>query len=202
MRLFFLFPTTMVDTFTKQLPVFLITSWFSTAMAGNFSVAWRMVFLPAGLVGAAVGQVFFQRFARAWPDRREARRILFKTWMTLALPAFIPCLILVLCGPRMFAWALGEKWRAAGTIAALIAPMSFFVFLSSPTSNALLAVGGQKYSPLFGLSTLIYRPACLWAGWRLHSLNLGLLFLSLAEIVQILIYNTLVLAKTAGAQPV
>ena len=91
---------------------------------------------------------------------------------------------------------------AAGTFAAVIAPMSFFVFLSSPTSNALLAVGGQKYSPLFGLMTLIYRPACLWAGWRLHSLNIGLLLLSLAEIVQILLYNALVLAKTAGAGPI
>jgi len=195
----FLFPTTMVDTFTKQLPIFLITSWFSTEMAGNFSVAWRMVFLPAGLFGAAVSQVFFQRFARAWPDRREARRILFKTWATLALPALVPCVIVMLSGPALFAWVLGEKWRAAGVLASVIAPMTFFVFMSSPTSSALVAVGGQKYTPIFGLTTLIYRPACLWAGWHFHSLSLGLVLLTMAEVVQILAYNGLVLAKTAGA---
>ncbi len=193
----FLFPATTLDTFTKQLPVFLITSWFSTELAGNFSVAWRMVFLPVGLMGGAVGQVFFQRFAQAWPDRREARRLLFKTWRTLALAAVAPCVLMVFFAPPVFQWALGEKWRQAGTFAALIAPMTLFVFLSSPTSSALVVLGMQKYSLLFGVMTLFYRPACLWVGWHLHNLSIGLLLLSGAEIVQILIYNAVVLVKMA-----
>ncbi len=193
----YLFPTTMLDTFTKQLPVFLITAWFSTELAGSFSIAWRLLFLPVGLLGAAVGQVFYQRFSQAWPDRREARRILLKTWLLLAPLAVVPCVVFMIYGPQMFAWGLGEEWRQSGVMAAVIAPVTFFVFLSSPTSGSFIVMGLQKYSLVFGLATLVYRPACLWIGWHYHNLNLGLQIFTIAEIFQILTYNLVVLQKTS-----
>ncbi len=193
----YLFPTTMLDTFTKQLPVFLITAWFSTELAGSFSIAWRLVFIPVGLLGAAVGQVFFQRFSQAWPDRREARRLLIKTWLMLAPLGLVPCVIFVLFGPELFAWGLGEKWRQAGVMATLIAPVTFCAFVSSPTSNSFLVLGLQKYSLIFGIAVLIYRPICLWIGWHFHDLNLGLKVFTVAEVIQILIYNLVVFHKTS-----
>ena len=193
----YLFPTTMLDTFTKQLPVFLITAWFSTELAGSFSIAWRLVFIPVGLLGAAVGQVFFQRFSQAWPDRREARRILIKTWLLLAPLGLVPCLVFLLFGPELFAWGLGEKWRQAGVMAALIAPVTFCAFVSSPTSNSFLVLGLQKYSLVFGIAVMIYRPLCLWIGWHFHDLNLGLTIFTVAEVLQIIVYNLVVFFKTS-----
>ena len=197
----YLFPSALLDTFTKQMPVFLITTWFSTELAGNFSIAWRLVFLPIGLLGAAVGPVFYQRFAQVWPDRQEARRILFKTWLMLTPVAIIPCVLIMLFGPQVFTLVLGEKWHQAGNIAAVIAPMTFFVFLSSPTSSAFIVLGLQKYSLVFGLATLVYRPLCLWLGWHYHSLMVGLVLLTAAEIIQIIIYNGIVLIKTKEKEP-
>jgi len=191
----YLFPATMLDNFTKQLPVFLITSWFSSELAGSFSIAWRLLFLPVGLLGAAVGQVFYQRFSQAWPNRREARRILFKTWLLLAPLAIIPCMVFMLFSPHLFAWGLGEKWRQAGVMAAVIAPVTFFVFLSSPTSGAFIVVGLQKYSLIFGLLGLFFRPACLWLGYYYQDLNLGLKAFTLVEIVLVLAYNYMIYRK-------
>ena len=58
-------------------------------------------------------------------------------------------------------------------------------------------MGLQKYSLVFGLATLVYRPACLWIGWHYHNLNLGLQIFTAAEILQILTYNLIVFLKTS-----
>ena len=87
----YLLPTALLDVGTMQLPIVLITAWFSTEAAGQFSMAWRLLALPTTLIGSAVGQVFFQRFTQAWPDIVEARKLLFKTWIGLSLTGFYPC---------------------------------------------------------------------------------------------------------------
>ena len=185
----YLLPTSLLDVVTLHLPVFLITAWFSTDSAGQFSMAWRILGLPSALVGGAIGQVFFQKFSVLWPDAKACKKLLIKTWITLAAIGVLPMLAVVLFGERIFSFILGEEWGGAGSIARIIAPMLFFMLISSPTSGTYLVLGMQKTSLIFGIAVLIYRPLCIYFGLIYNSIVYGLIALVVVEVVQIIIYQ-------------
>lgn len=191
----YLLPTALLDVGTMQLPIVLITAWFSTEAAGQFSMAWRLLALPTTLIGSAVGQVFFQRFTQAWPDIVEARKLIFKTWIGLSLVGVLPMLVVMVYGESIFVLLFGNAWVESGTVARIIAPMLFAMLISSPTSSTYLVLGLQRYSLFFGLSVLIYRSGCLYFGIILNNLYLGLMIWVLLEIVQIILYNVIVLRR-------
>lgn len=196
----YLLPTSLLDVFTLQLPVLMISNWFSNEEAGHFSMAWKMLAIPSALIGTAVGQVFLQQFSKTWPDAHAARQLLFKTWKVLALVGLLPTVLVVLFGANLFGWVLGDAWRGAGSIAMVIAPMLYAMLISSPTSGTFLILGIQRFSLLFGISSLFYRPISIWVGFVNNSLLLGLLLFVIFEIIQISIYQFLVIRKIDGVR--
>lgn len=190
----YLWPAAMLDAITQQLPMLLAVAWFSSAEAGQFSLAWRVLAVPVLMVAGAAGTVFYERFAtQAASDRAAARRLLLATWRTLLLIGLAPTLLLLLWGEDLFAFAFGGEWRSAGALAAVLAPMLWVMLVSSPTSGALIVLGLQKWSPVFGLAMLVYRPAALWLGAQHGSLALGLALWGVCEVVTIALYNLLLL---------
>jgi O-antigen/teichoic acid export membrane protein len=142
----YLFPTSLLDIVTMHLPIFLITSWFGGALAGQFSMAWKFLGLPSALIGAAVSQVFFQRFSGLWPNAIACKKLLIQTWINLAIIGFLPMITITFFGETIFIFLLGNEWREAGLIAEIIAVMVFVMLISSPTSSNFLILGLQKYS--------------------------------------------------------
>lgn len=191
----FLLPTALLDVLTMQLPVLLITAWYSTEAAGQFSMAWRILALPMTLIGSAIGQVFFQRFSQTWPDIPAARKLLFKTWMTLGLIGLLPTILLMAFGGPIFSLVFGDVWRESGAIASVIAPMLFAILVSSPTSSTFLVLGLQKYSLIFGVSFPFYRSACIYLGVSNGKLFIGLTAWVFCELIAISIYNLIVLKR-------
>jgi O-antigen/teichoic acid export membrane protein len=184
----------MLDAVTQQLPMLLAVAWFTTAEAGPFSLVWRVLAVPVLMVAGAAGTVFYERFARlAAQDRAAARTLLLRTWRAFAFIGLPPALLLLAFGEPLFAWVFGAEWRSAGVLAAVLAPMLCAMLVSSPTSGALIVLGLQKWSPVFGLAMLAYRPLALWIGAQQGSLALGLLLWGLCEIVAIALYNRLLL---------
>jgi lipopolysaccharide exporter len=191
----FLLPTALLDVVSIQLPLFLISAWFSNEASGQFSMAWRTVALPITLIGSAIGQVFFQRFAQAWPDVVSSRRLLFSTWKTLGLLGLLPVVLLVAYGEPLFIFILGEAWGEAGVIAGVIAPMLFVMFISSTTSAAFIVLGLQKHTLIFGFMFIIYRGGCILLGATFGDLNMGLLLWVIIEIAAICMYNLILLSR-------
>lgn len=191
----YLLPAALLDVITLQLPVLLITAWFGSGAAGQFSMAWKILGIPLALIGAAVGQVFLRQFSETWPDAQASRKLLFHTWKALALIGMLPILVVVLFGEQLFGCVLGEAWRGAGAVAMVIAPMLFAMLVSSPTSGTFLVLGMQKHSLFFGIASLIYRPACIWMGFVNNDMTLGLILLTMTEITQIVLYQFLAIRK-------
>jgi O-antigen/teichoic acid export membrane protein len=187
----YLLPTALLDTITLQLPVLLITAWFSSEMAGQFSMAWKILAIPLALIGAAIGQIFLQKFSTTWPDARAAKTLLYQTWLILAAIGFIPFILVLFYGEEIFIFILGENWAEAGRMASVIAPMLYAILISSPTSGTYLVLGLQKYTLFFGVLVFIYRPICLWIGLFNNNIIFGLILLTLIEIIQLVLYQVL-----------
>ncbi len=191
----YLLPAGLLDVITLQLPIIIIAASFSNDAAGQFSMAWRVLALPMILVGSALGQVFFQHFSESWPDANASRRLLIKTWKSLALIGVAPTVILLFFGEPIFRLVLGEAWGEAGAIASIIAPMLLAILISSPTSTTFLVLGLQRYSFLFSLSFVFYRSICILLGSYYNDMRFGLLLWVIIEIFVIFLYNYIALRR-------
>jgi O-antigen/teichoic acid export membrane protein len=143
------------------------------------------------LIGAAIGQIFLQKFSTTWPDARAAKTLLYQTWLILAAIGFIPFILVLFYGEEIFIFILGENWAEAGRMASVIAPMLYAILISSPTSGTYLVLGLQKYTLFFGVLVFIYRPICLWIGLFNNNIIFGLILLTLIEIIQLVLYQVL-----------
>lgn len=191
----YLLPTALLDVITMQLPIILIGAWYGSSEAGQFSLAWRVLVLPGLLVGAAVGQVFFQRFSSTWPDSRAAWILLTDAWKVLALIGLMPMLLLVITGEELFLIVFGSDWSESGKMAALLAPMLFASLLHSPTSTTAVVLGLQRQVLIISLLVLIYRPLSLYIGWKLENIYIGLAIYCATEIIQIVFFQLMVCRK-------
>lgn len=188
-------PIALLDVFTQQLPLFVMSAWYSSATAGQFNMAWRILMLPTTLVGGAVAQVFFQRFAHAWPDAKKARLQLTRTWSWLAAVGILPMIGLIVCGEWLFIAVLGSAWGDAGRMASILAPMMFASLIHSPTSAAPVVLGIQHRVVFLSILVLIYRPLAIYLGWILDDVYLGLKLYCFFEVAQIVIFQYWVYRK-------
>jgi O-antigen/teichoic acid export membrane protein len=191
----YLFPAGLLDVLTQQLPVLLIATWFSSQLAGQFGLAWRVLLFPVSLISAAAGQVFFQRASKIWPAQDELRAFMLATWKVLAGLSIAPTFILMLFAPEIFTTVFGRQWKEAGAIAQVLAPMAFAMFVSSPTSAVVLLLGMQKTSLKFGMAFLCYRVASIYIAVAAGDLRLGLQVWVVCELVAIFMYNVLMLQR-------
>lgn len=193
----YLLPTSLLDVVSTQLPYFLITMWFSKEDTGHYRMAYSLLSMPGTLVGTAVAQVFYKRFAVVWPDRISAKRLMIKTWTVLSLLGVGPLLLMTLFGEQIFRICLGKSWGESGVLARILAPMIFSSLVLSPTSTALIVTGMERKSLLFGIATLVYRPLCLLVGARLGSLYLGLMLYVLFEISQNVLLTAIIMRRVS-----
>lgn len=191
----YLFPTALLDVVTLQMPVILIAAWYGGELAGQFGMAWRLMTLPVSFAGIAVGQVFFQRFSSIWPRAEDAKTLLLNTWKALIAIGIAPTLLIMCFGPQIFSWLLGAAWSRAGEVAAVMSPMIFCMFVSSPTSMAFVVMGLQRYSLFFGIAFMMYRTICIYIGYRQNNLILGLALWVCCELIAIFYFNKIIIDR-------
>lgn len=188
-------PTAILDVFSLQLPIVLITHFFGTTEVGHYSFAMRVLTLPLTLIGASVSQVFYQKITAVVNENGDAKGLIKKTWMNLAYIGIIPTLILLFGAPEIFSFVFGEKWLMSGKVAMIMSPMLFGMFVGSPTSSAYMVFKMQRVGLFFGIAVLMYRPIALYIGYYLNDFMIGLKILVLAEVLQIILYNYLLWRK-------
>ena len=93
---------------STHIPPLMLAALFSPAAAGLYAVSHRILAMPMGMVGQAVGDAFRAEAAEA---RREARlpSLVINIYEKLVQIAMPPALLLILAGPESFpsGWHLG-----------------------------------------------------------------------------------------------
>ncbi|MCF7807592.1 MAG: oligosaccharide flippase family protein [Candidatus Marinimicrobia bacterium] len=185
----FYWPSSLIDLAALHAPVILIGGLFSSAWVGQYSFAYRGVSVPTATFGQAISQVFFKRFTDRVNSFGKDPRTLLGTWGVLASIGLLPFTALFLWGESIVPFILGQNWAEAGRIVSIISPMALLMFISSPTSTALLTLGKQKYALIFSISQLIYKVGALYYGALIEDLYLGLIILTVCHSIQIIAYN-------------
>lgn len=132
---------------------FILSRFFGGSILGFYSRMIRIVKVPAGFIGSAVGQVFYQKAGEQWQKNQNIRSLYasqLKLMLLLGLPIFG---ILALWGSEIFGFVLTEKWAIAGEYAQILSPWLFLNFAISPFTHIPLITGKQK--TFFALSLIM-----------------------------------------------
>jgi O-antigen/teichoic acid export membrane protein len=187
----YLLPTALLDVVTLQLPVLLITAWFSSEAAGQFSMAWKILALPAALIGGAMSQVFFQKISSEIHLGIDVvRHRYIKVSKILGFVSLIPILLVSLYGAELFSFVLGKQWYESGQMAEWLIFSSMMYFVFSPTTSILLVLGKQKVLLIFSVIQLAYR---LGIALISHDVMEYIRWLVMCEFINVILFELVVI---------
>lgn len=113
---------------------FFISAFYSIGMLGQYSLMQRVLGAPSDLVGAAIGQVFFQEAAEERKNTGKAIRSFNRVFVLLSVLSMCGFGLLYMVAEPLFAFVFGEQWRVAGELAKLMIPLFIFRFIASSIS--------------------------------------------------------------------
>lgn len=193
-------PHALANTLSGNLPVFVFTSFFSTSIAGIYSLAFSIGFRPLSLIANSFLQVLSQKVIQRHNESKPVLPLVKKTLWRSFLLAILPFILLEVFAPQLFAFIFGNEWREAGNYLRILAPWLLLVFLVSPLSFLPELFFKQKKAMIIDFVYLVLRIAALSAGVLANSVWLALLLFSLSG-VGVLLFNLfwyLSLARRAG----
>ncbi|WP_118951403.1 lipopolysaccharide biosynthesis protein [Taibaiella helva] len=162
----FTLPSLLLNTASQQLPVYIFATFFSNTIVGFYAMSQRVLNAPMALVGAAIGQVYFQKAAAAKGDQQQIKQLTWALYRHLLLLGVFPIAALLFWGDKLFAWFFGSGWIVAGQYAQSLSLWFLFVFISSPLSNLFFVQGKQKQGLLLQIiifsSRALVMLLCLW----------------------------------------
>lgn len=176
-------PSTLMNTISWQLPIYLFSSAFSARVSGQYAMANKVTKMPLSILGKALGQVFLQRASQAKAEG-NLDRLTEDFTTTLVRLGFYPTLLLAITARDIFAVLFGHQWAEAGTYAQILAPWLFFWFISSPLSSIFSILERQRSELVLNTIILSTRLIALGAGaWIFHSPRIALALFALSGAV-------------------
>ncbi len=147
-------PASLMDSISIFAPTFFIKAGYGSEQLGYYTLAQRLITLPAVLIGQAVSQVFFQRISSFQDDKEKIRNELFRIVKNMSLIALLIGLCIFLLSPFLFATVFGTQWKFSGELASIMS-LSFFIrFIVNPVSPVFIAT--QKLKQLAVWQTVYF----------------------------------------------
>jgi O-antigen/teichoic acid export membrane protein len=164
----------LINNLSGAFPVFLLSAYFSTGIAGFYTFGYMILYRPVNLVANAFYQVMFQRFAEKRhandPIGPEVKLFLKRNTQILLLPFIISGIFF----PEIFGFLFGDKWIEAGRYAQILLPWIFMVSLVMPLSFIPDLYKKQRVAMIIDAVKLLARLGGLVVGVILENVYVGL----------------------------
>jgi O-antigen/teichoic acid export membrane protein len=161
-----------------QIPFLIIPSYFGSASAGFYFLAYRTLFVPASFIGGAISQVFLGEAAARAREGEDLQLITTRVFLVLAaayLPIYTVCFA---AAGQLFPLVFGPRWAQAGTIAQVLAPMTLVWSLARPLAGLLMVRDRLKESLGFTVFELAAVLTALQIGHHLGSINRAAVYIA------------------------
>ena len=164
------------------IPGLLLAGYFSPTEAGYYSLGNNLLRLPISLIANSIGQVFFQRSAKAFHEGRLAQTVQ-ETYKQLVVFGLFPMLVVTIIGKELFVLVFGAQWAEAGVYSQILSVWTFFVFLAAPLSNLTNILGKNEVSVILNVIKVGTNIAAFVIGGSMNNARLGLWLFSISGVV-------------------
>lgn len=184
------------DAGALQMPIFMLTKFYSPATTGMFSLTFRVLNMPMTIIASAIGQVLFQRVVEISHTAPETlNKYIIKIFFLLFI-IYLPAVpILFVWGEALFGFVFGDDWRQAGIYAGYLVIAVAIRFAVSPLSAVLGLERNIKKGVFWQVLYLCTIAPTLYFSSSLPIEQFILIFV-LHEVILYLIYLVLILKGT------
>lgn len=148
-------PASLIGRIAINAPAPLILWLFGAEVAGLILITQRVIGLPTTILGRAAATPFLQAMADARKRGQSALNVFLLTLGLFSVPGLIMVFGIIIAGPAVFDFVLGDEWRKAGVYAQILAPMYFFQLIASPFTQAQSVAGRQGRQFVVEISRLV-----------------------------------------------
>jgi O-antigen/teichoic acid export membrane protein len=168
---------------------FLIAYFFNNILLGFYSRTFRILTVPLSFIGSAISQTFYQKASVIHRNGGNLRRFSLQTLLGSAAVGFPIFLFIILWGPDIFAFVLGQPWRPAGVYAQVLSPWLFMKFITQPLTQLPMILNRQKELFLFSLPgiALIFG-SLLYGGLVADDLITGFYLVSITQTLYLALF--------------
>lgn len=160
-------PQSIINAATLGLPVILLTNFFGSAAAGQYSLTVLVLGAPIMLLGQSIGEVFYPKITQAIINNEvSAKKILIKSTLILALCSLFVFLPVVFFGSIIFPLIFGEEWLRAGQYAQWVSIWLIGVLASRTCIAAFPVLKLQRYLLIQEIMSVFLRTLALYIGFK------------------------------------
>ncbi|MEX0967208.1 MAG: oligosaccharide flippase family protein [Bacteroidia bacterium] len=181
-----------LNTASRQSPVYLLGLYFGLPVAGSFNMAFRLLAAPVMLVAQSYGQVFYERAAKLHQKRQsDFPLFIWRNVRNLFLMGLVPLLVIMIWGVELTVLLLGEKWMDAAYFIQYLAPWTLMLFILNPLSYVLNIKMKLRNELLYNILLFIARLGILILGgyyWSAENTVAGYSVVGVVFSIMLLLY--------------
>ncbi|EHE0026228.1 oligosaccharide flippase family protein [Vibrio cholerae] len=184
------------DAGAVQMPVILLTKFYSNSVTGMFSLTFRVLNMPTSIISSAIAQVLFQKVVEISQTEPEKLNLYIIKMFLLLFIIYLPAVpVLFIWGESFFSIIFGNEWSQAGVYAGYLVIAVAVRFAVSPLSAVLGLEQNIKMGVLWQVLYLCTISVTLYFSSSL-SIEEFLIAFVVHEVVLYLIYLFLILKGT------
>jgi O-antigen/teichoic acid export membrane protein len=178
-----LLPGNLINRYTSDLPIYLLTAYFSPAITGAFVLANSLMNIPVNVIGTSISSVFLQRANELFlRDPKELSYFAGQTNRKLLLVGAPVFGILFGFGDLIFTIGFGSEWTLAGQFAIILSTYFIFKLVSSPIARVFRIVGKEQYSLYVSIVLAIVRSLGILLGVQSGDSIKAILYFTIANV--------------------
>jgi O-antigen/teichoic acid export membrane protein len=136
----------MLNALAGMLPVFIVSSSFSTQVSGNFNFSRIVLSIPFALIASGISQVLMQQVSERRHKNLSFAADVFSLASKLSVLSVIGIFILYFWGAELFVLVFGNQWRSSGQYTSVLIFSYAVSFIVSPFSVLLISLEKIKWA--------------------------------------------------------
>lgn len=159
-------PQALLNALSQSAPALILAYFYSPGIVGLYMLAKRVLQVPIWLVAQSIRQVFYPKAAEFYAKGMDTHRLLIQFTLVLGAICLIPMLPIVIFGPAIFAFGLGQEWTDAGRFARWLTIWLYFAAINPPSMVLAQVHRKQRVLLWYEVALVTVRIAVLFAGGR------------------------------------
>lgn len=170
-----------VTNISNEIPIYLITGFYSTAVAGFYGMANKIVGTPFSLLGNSIGQVFYQKASETINEKKPLKPLIKSNVKNTFKIIALPVVLILIFSPFIYI-ILGDEWRRLWMYIYILLPSFVIGFVAQPISVIPTITNKQHILVVLLVLSTIIKFIAFFVGFRLSSNPLiALAFLSIVS---------------------
>ncbi len=149
------------STLSYHIPTVFIAKYWGQEITGLFSKAFGILYMIVLFLGDAVNRVFHKEIADMVNSKRDISEFLKKVVATLSQLSLLPFILLMLIGPEIFSFVLGEVWVEAGKFAGAISLWMYSILISTAVIPLYGVLNRQGQMTTFSITNAVLKVGML-----------------------------------------